>query len=340
MRSAVRCIVALMCSALIGASEATPTQAAPGNDGPPLWTATAPGRPTLLLLPTIHFLSINDARVDPWLAQLATRVQAIVLEVPPSLNRSELQMARRFGIYDTADNLTNHARSMTAEQLAGCARQSGLNIVQFLQLKPWLAAMVLDTRRMTGRTPAQQASGSLPADHAGIDLRLFHLAQKNMIPLIYLETLPQALKLFDDMPFEEQDASLYGACHDLTGTTPGDLNLNELEEAWLDGDASRLGKLITTRDPHEERAHYEETRYVLEGGTALFAATMQSYGYFHGKGPILVAVGAAHFFGDDSLLHRLEMAGYSITAPHNAGTFPPSLKTTDSDTPSRPASTE
>ncbi|MFM0209185.1 TraB/GumN family protein [Paraburkholderia sediminicola] len=311
----------------MNASAQTPNP--PAGNSAPVWTATAPGRPTLLLLPTIHMLTIDDPRIDEWLAQIAGRAQAVVLEGPLSYTKKELQTVLRLGLYGTEDNLTNHVTSMTTEELARCARLSGLDIVPFLQLKPWLASMTVNSHRLTDRSVARAPGINPSVFYDGIDVRLFHLAQQKMIPLIYLETLPQALKFYDEIPTDAQDAYLQGTCNELTGRTPGDLDINEIERAWLNSDVTRLGQLITTRNPHENQSFHDANQYILRGGTKIFAASLERYGYFHGKGPILIAVGAGHFFGDDSLLTRLEAAGYSITAPHSANGVTPVLKAGD-----------
>lgn len=308
-------VIALAGSALFAGIPFAQTPTSRATDSAPLWTATAPGRPTLLLLPTIHKLPADDPRIDDRLSQVASRAEALVLEGPLTVGKKELPKVLRYGLYGPRDNITNHVSTLTAETLARCARQSDQNIVPFFQLKPWLAALAVDGARMAGRLPGQTKDGKPSPLKAGIDERLLKIAQRNMMPVIYLETTERAMQMFDDMPADEQEAYLKNRCASLNGPAPGDVDLNELEQAWLDSDTARIEQISTTRDPLESQSVYDANQYILHDGTKIFAAAIEGYGYFHGKGPILIAVGAAHFFGDGSLLERLKADGYAITPP-------------------------
>ncbi|WP_395062913.1 TraB/GumN family protein [Paraburkholderia silvatlantica] len=286
-----------------------------------MWTASLPGHPTLLLLPTVHLLAHEDPRIDATLAELAGNVRAIVLEGPVSIARDQLPLIERYGRYPASDNLTNHVKSMTPAALAQCARDSDWNIVKFLQLKMWLAAGSLDAHRWrvadisTARAGKDRGATVWP----GIDMRLQALAQKNRVPLIYLQTLDDALKLMDAMPQEAQEAYLSAACAALHGFPPGYASIEVFQRAWTDADTATLERLVTTRAAGESEGLFESTEYIMAAGTRAFSASIERDGYFYGKGPILVAVGAGHFFGPDSLIDRLKQAGYTITpAQHPA----------------------
>ncbi|WP_167760087.1 TraB/GumN family protein [Paraburkholderia pallida] len=298
-------------------------QASAPDDRPPVWTASAPGHPTLLLLPTLHGLASDDPRVDAALAALAQRVQAIVLEAHTQPTPEDAQTIRRIGFYPASDNLSNHMHSMTAESLARCARESGADIHVFFQTKPWLAGFSVEAvrlhqwhwQRKAGATRLHFVKSSAPLVFRGIDERLETIARRGMIPLIYLETMEQAMRLFDDMPSDDQEAFLQGVCAGLHGQSPGEVSYEALQTAWAAGDVATLERLAMMRFPGESAAHYDFSQYLFVRGTEIFSATMAKDGYFYGKGPILVAVGAGHFFGPQSLLQRLHEAGYTITPP-------------------------
>lgn len=290
---------------------------------PPLWTASAPGHPTLLLLPTLHGLAGDDPRVNVTLAALAERVQAVVLETHTQPTPEDAQTIRRIGFYPASDNLSNHVHSMTAEALARCARESGADIPLFFQTKPWLAGFSVEAvrlhqwrwQRKAGAKRPHFVKSSAPLVFPGIDQRLETIARRAMIPVIYLETMEQAMRLFDDMPPADQDAFLAGVCAGLHGQSPGEVSYEALQTAWATGDTATLERLAMSRVPGESDAHYDFSQYLFARGTDIFASAMAKDGYFHGKGPILVAVGAGHFFGAQSLLQRLREAGYTIVPP-------------------------
>ena len=135
MRPIIGIAMALAGSALFACIAFAQTPTPPVASSAPIWTATAPGRPTLLLLPTIHKLTVDDPRIEDWLSQVAGRAEAVVLEAPLSVSKKELPTVLRHGQYGPQDNITNHVTTLTAEALARCARQSNLKIVPFFQLK-------------------------------------------------------------------------------------------------------------------------------------------------------------------------------------------------------------
>ncbi|WP_322093828.1 TraB/GumN family protein [Paraburkholderia bannensis] len=293
------------------------------EDHPPVWVARSPGHPTLILLPTIHALASDDPRVNAALASIANGVQAIVLETHTKPTPEDTQTVRRIGFYPANDNLTNHVSSMTAESLARCARDSGADIHAFFQTKPWLAGFAVQAVRLhqwrwasDGAKHVRFVRTASPLVFPGIDERLETLAHGRQIPLIYLETMEQGMQLFDDMPAADQEAFLAGVCAGLRGVkTPGEVSYESFQAAWTSGDVAALEHLANARYPGESDAHYDFSQYLFARGTDIFAATLAQDGYFYGKGPILVAVGAGHFFGDRSLLEHLREAGYTITPP-------------------------
>ncbi len=299
------------------------------EDHPPVWIARSPGHPTLILLPTIHALASDDPRVNAALASIVDGVQAIVLETHTKPTPEDTQTVRRIGFYPVSDNLSNHVSSMTAESLARCARDSGADIHAFFQTKPWLAGFAVQAVRLHQWRWASDGSKSVhfvrtasPLVFPGIDERLETLAHRRQIPLIYLETMEQGMQLFDDMPAADQDAFLQSACEGLRGAkTPGEVSYESFQAAWAKGDAAALEHLANARYAGESDAHYDFSQYLFARGTDIFAATLERDGYFYGKGPILVAVGAVHFFGDRSLLQHLRDAGYTVTPP--AAVTPP-----------------
>lgn len=334
MRLVERVVVVAMCGVLAGAtailahaqSATGKTEAeraaVPDDVHVMVWTATLPGHPTLLLVPTIHRLAADDPRIDVALGALANRVQAIVLEAPLKPTPAhEAAILRRYGLYPASDNITNHVSGITAERLAQCARQSRRSVLMFFQLKPWLAALAATfppTTRDAGET-----GGGVPRilNYEGIDQRLSSIAQAKKMPLIYLETDEQGLRVFSEIPPTAQEAMLIASCESLAGVqVPGTADLGAMEAAWISGDAAQLDRLLTTRDPKESDALYTADQYIFRTNTDVFAAALARYDYFHGKGPILVAVGAGHFFGAASLLDRLRAVGYTVIPPQSPAT--------------------
>ncbi|HXZ07153.1 MAG TPA: TraB/GumN family protein, partial [Paraburkholderia sp.] len=224
---------------------------------------------------------------------------------------------RKYAFYGSDDNITNHLSRITPEQLARCVRAENKSIVKFFQLKPWLAALDIATHRPVAGTGEGGTGAPMPKrTRMGIDQRLFRLATRSHMPVLYLETVEEGLRVLDTLPADEQEAWLSDACNSLTtGLTPDEVPVAEFEDAWIRGDIAKFENLTTVPPPGGKPEIFDANQRIFQNGTDLFAAAIARYGYFHGKGPILVAVGAGHFFGKRSLLNELEAAGYQVTAP-------------------------
>ncbi|RAR68176.1 uncharacterized protein YbaP (TraB family) [Paraburkholderia unamae] len=308
----------LLAAAALAVCASTPALAQTSANVGMIWTATLPGHPTLLLLPTIHNLAHEDPRIDATLASLAGSVRAIALEAPMALNAQRVAMIRQDAALPPDDNLTNHMKTMSPAALAQCARDSHFDIVKFLQLKPWVAAAAIDAWRTNTVPGGRRDAGAPTAQRPGIDTRLETIALKQHIPLIYLAGFDAELHLLDGIPARAQEALLVSSCAAFHGTPPGSVSSEVLERAWIDADGSVFERISTQQAPGESDAHFEATRYVMLEGTRIFAATLARDDYFHGKGAILVAVGASHYFGEESLIDRLRRAGYTVTPPQHS----------------------
>lgn len=289
------------------------------RDRPVIWIASAQGRPTLLLLPTIHLLEFEGPRVDARLSRLVDKVTAVVVETSEAELKSKWARLKSYTMYPADDNLTNHTKLLTPEELAGCALREGRPLVQFLQFKPWLAASDIETHRVVSRvTPKGLAATSEIVFFAGIDRRLNALATQDHKPLIALETPEEAFGMLDSIPASRQDAWLSDACSGETGSTAAEISLGDLERAWLSGDFREIEPLLAEIQPGESAEMYQINQYIFMKGNENFIYTIEKDGFFHGRGPILVAVGAGHFFGRTSLINLLKADGYLIEPPPNS----------------------
>ncbi|WP_109476834.1 TraB/GumN family protein [Paraburkholderia sp. C35] len=307
-------IACLLTAFSVGPARADSTIALDSRDLPVVWIASAQGRPTLILLPTIHWLPFNDPRIDARLSRLVDMVDAVVLELSTADLTAQRSVLIRHALYPAGDNLTNHINLITPAELAGCALREQRPLAQFFEFKPWLAATSIEKHRVELR---RTAAGIVTAERpvfAGIDDRLNALAGRTQKPLIGLETPEEAFALLDSLPKSGQDAWLRDACDGENGQTPSEISVVDVERAWLSDNFVSVERLIGNM-PGERPELRSLNDYLIHAGNELFIRTIEKDGYFHARGPILVAVGAAHFFGKNSFLDLLAADGYQIQVP-------------------------
>jgi hypothetical protein len=111
------------------------------------------------------------------------------------------------------------------------------------------------------------------------------------------------VSLFDDMPMDQQDRLLASMLKDIDTEQT---NMNKLIDAWRDGDAPTVERLVLA-DMKGEPAVYK--RMLVDRNRAWVPKIDQLLAR---NGRSLVVVGAAHLVGPDGLLALLRAKGYTI----------------------------
>jgi uncharacterized protein YbaP (TraB family) len=139
---------------------------------------------------------------------------------------------------------------------------------------------------------------------AGVDLILAREAQKRGEKILGFETLEDQVRFLAELPEKDQIAFLDETLNDVA---EGLAKVEKLALAWIDGDSATVANLLDTELKVKTPALYQELiverniRWADKIETLLRASGVQ-----------LIAVGAAHLVGPDSV--QVQLARHGIKA--------------------------
>jgi uncharacterized protein YbaP (TraB family) len=268
--------------------------------------ASARGRPalwqvsdrdtTVYLFGTIHLLPKDYAWRTPAFDKAIAGSQSLVVETivdssnPAALAGEMARLAFRPGLPPLAVRVPPAKRAMLEAAIA----KTGVPRPAFDRMETWAAAFVL--------LGTQFKDIGLSGD-AGVETVLrgaFTAAGK---PVGQLETNAEQLGLFDTLPESAQLTLLEGALE-----APGEMRgeFNKMLAAWARGDVRQIGATF-----NEDLAGSPELREaLLRRRNVNWARWIQQR--MASPGSVLVAVGAGHLAGSDSVIAMLERDGYRV----------------------------
>lgn len=281
------------------------TEATVENGVGRLWKVEKEGVEPSYLFGTIHYadqrLSDLPDALDDVIAQ--SRVVMPELTEVADRGRSAAAMAKVAQMVvlpdgETLPGIMGQADfAETAEKLA----RRGFLLHGYLKMKPWMVAI---TASMPGCEIAMQAVATPP-----LDARVLNLAHAAGAEWKALESLPEQLQLFNELPREAQVRMLENvACIGV--------HINDMHEAMLQayregriGLIRSMGELLF-RTPGDEVEHRFVLEQVLQRRNAvMFERSLPEVT----RGRALVAVGAAHLVGKTGLVARYREAGFLVT---------------------------
>ncbi len=143
----------------------------------------------------------------------------------------------------------------------------------------------------------------------GLDLRLVKRARQEGRPILELEGADEQLRIFDEAPFDVQVAYLQNTLEDLESGR-AKWELRQLLRAMDRGELSVLGAALQEfRERQDPASRYLFSRLFVHRHVVM-AERIEAIAQRHGR--CLVAVGALHFVGPDSLLDALRTRGFSV----------------------------
>ncbi len=267
--------------------------ASPAAADPAIWVVRDKDS-TLYLLGTVHALKPDTVWRTPAIDKALTDASELWLEVDTDDAAGMQALIRQYGL-DPAHPLSG---KLTPEQLArfrAAISALGADPANFEPLRPWLAGLTL------GVAPLLKG-GFDPK--SGVEEKLKAVARADGKPIRTLETQEQQIRFFADLPPQVELAFLLSSLDDASDAAP---MLDTLITAWSAGDVEALGALM-----NDELA----TKYV-DLYDALLVRRNQAWAgqietLLKGKGVAVIAVGAAHLAGPDSV--QVQLARRGLTA--------------------------
>ena len=263
--------------------------------GPPLWRVEA-GQATFHFLATFHLLTRETEWISPEILATFDASDQLVLELSPQQQSAGLlvYLVAQKGLYKDGKTLKDDIGAEEYGRLVGQASELGFPERMLRDFKPWYAAVAMTV---------QFAQVHEFHSKYGVESILSEEAQHAGKPITGLETAEEQLSALADLPIEIQIKMLSETLDELARLP--DI-WGAMVAAWAAGDIETLEKdmfqfLISEPEVYEQLITVRNRKWV--GRIESLAEKQRSY---------LIAVGAAHLIGPDSLLTMLAAEGYEI----------------------------
>lgn len=272
----------------VPAEARTPTVAHPA-----LWEVSDPDT-TIYLFGTIHLLPQDLQWRTPELDQAMASSQELVVEtIVDEKDPTKLMSAMAsLGLAKGLPPIMQRVAASQRPALASAIKKSGVPEVAFNSMKTWMASIIL-------LGPQFKALG-LSGGAEGVLKSAFTADGK---PIGELETNVKQLSFFDRLPESAQRALLEGAIEDQKTT---ETEFSGMLDAWSKGDVKGIAETFD-RELSESPALQQD---LLRQRNANWSKWIEQR--MTEPGTIMIAVGAGHLAGKDSVLAMLKRDGYRV----------------------------
>lgn len=269
-----------------------------GPGAPPIWTLSDEDT-TIHFFGTFHILPPEADWRSPEFDAALDAAHTLVTETDTDSPESEAKMAAYFTEMMQADRppLSELLSPSEYDIVETAAEEVGIPMISLEHMSPdWASLMISVTD-----SENQGYSGEL-----GVETIAEAEAKAAGKAFGYLETIEFQMDLLTGLPMDEQiEMLVYGSAMIKEGREYSDVMLEE----WLDGDVAGIGALI---DPD---VFGSDSIYDAMLTDRNLAWVPQIEGMLDEPGTILVAVGAAHLAGPDSVITMLRDKGYAVEGP-------------------------
>ena len=202
------------------------------------------------------------------------------------------------GLFSDGQQLTSVLDEVEREELDKALAYLDLPLGAVQPMKPWYAAVTLSVFQI-------QREGYDP--QSGVEMVLQAEAAAAGKSFAYLETVEEQLGRLVNLPMDEQVDFLMGG---VESVEEGSAILDTLVGEWADGDVNGLGLLMANPEMMGSEEVYEA---FLRGRNEDWVPKIEAM--LDVPGTALVAVGAGHLAGEDSVVTLLRAEGHEVTGP-------------------------
>jgi uncharacterized protein YbaP (TraB family) len=277
------------CAALVALGLA----AFPAAADPALWVVRDEDS-TVYLLGTVHALKPDTVWRTPAIARAIGEAGDLWVEVDTDDTATMQGLVARYGL-DPAHPLSG---KLTADQLArfrAAVTGLGADPAGLETFRPWLAGLMLGVGPMI-------KAGFDPK--SGVEEKLKALAREGGKPIRTLETQEQQIRFFADLPPAVELEFLLSSLDDAQDAAG---MLDGLISAWSAGDVDAIGAMMNS----DLAAMYPDLYdALLVRRNKAWAGQIETL--LRGRGVTVIAVGAAHLAGPDSV--QVQLARRGVTA--------------------------
>jgi uncharacterized protein YbaP (TraB family) len=250
---------------------------------------------TIYLLGTVHILKPETKWRTPRIDAAIAESKELWLELP-GLTDEEMMavmmpLVAQHGL-SPGKPLSSRLTPEEFKSLQDAAKLAGLPMEMLSIARPWFAAVGISTSAITraGYDPKSGVEEKLKAAFGGRSIKARGL-----------ETVEQQMKVFTSMTEEEEMAFLRATLQDYDQAP---VELDRMVADWAEGDLTDLGRMMVDEVKAVSPALYDE---LLTRRNANWAVQIEEM--LKGSGTLLIAVGAGHLIGPDSVQVQLEARG-------------------------------
>ncbi|MBC9912828.1 TraB/GumN family protein [Chitinophaga varians] len=259
-----------------------------------LWKVTGKGLSApSYLFGTMHLVCKNDLSFAPAVTDALQGARTMCMEIDLMSDNKDKMKAL---IFNQDDNYSLR-KLFDSSQYAMVDRffQDSLHfsLAPLDKAKPFM----LTTLLMMKQVPCENQ------DIAAPDRELANLATNKKIPIATLETVESQMALFDSIPDKTEAEMIVRLVKDIKNN---DKEARIMQDTWKQQDLDKLYKLIV-QSP--DLKGYQDLMLFRRN-----AAWIPQLEQLMSKGPVFVAVGAAHLAGDKGLIILLRKEGYKVEA--------------------------
>jgi len=272
------------------------------TDGPPfLWAIQ--GEEPSYLFGTIHSPDPRITRLKPEVREALLESDAVYTEV--ALDERNLERMMR---------ATQRKGDRSLESILGSRLYAKLD--RTLQdIDPRIGAEALEGQKIWAITlTVEMLEHQLRYQgQPALDILLWNFARVQELERGSLETIAEQIDAFESLTVPEQVTMLeqtldYHVEHLAEGRSP----LEELVEAYLSGSLDRLGQLILEQIDLEDPVGAKLFQALFTDRNQRMAERIHQKLQDHPGSTFFFAVGAAHFWGEGSILELLRQKGHKI----------------------------
>ncbi len=268
-----------------------------GRATPPMWRL-ADDDSEIWLLGTFHILPPGlDWRSDP-LARAIDAADTIYFEAEvdtPEAQQETLGTLMRAGFLPAGEKLSGMLTPEETEKLKAVSAEVGLPFEAVDTMRPWQAFLNLTVQYII-------SEGFDPA--SGVETVLLKEARLRGRDLQFFETVGEQLALFTSL---DRETELDLLRFTLEEWEAQDEQFNALFTAWRDGDAGAIDEMMNDAMRDFAPAVYDA---LLVDRNKAWTADIKKI--IAGRGRVLVAVGAGHLVGENSVPAMLRAEGFEV----------------------------
>jgi uncharacterized protein YbaP (TraB family) len=250
---------------------------------------------TIYLLGTVHILKPETKWRTPRIDAAIAESKELWLELPGLTDEEMMAMmmplVAQHGL-SPGKPLSSRLTPEEFKSLQDAAKLAGLPMEMLSIARPWFAAVGISTSAITraGYDPKSGVEAKLKAAFGGRSIKARGL-----------ETVEQQMKVFTSMTEEEEMAFLRATLQDYDQAP---VELDRMVADWAKGNLADLGRMMVDEVKAVSPALYDE---LLTRRNANWAVQIEEM--LKGSGTLLIAVGAGHLIGPDSVQVQLEARG-------------------------------